>query len=128
MPYDLNRIASGDNIALTYAHLVSIMASSGTFKKWFSDKGFGFITPNDGGDDVFCHVKENGGDDAFSGVNAGDECNYDPEWDDRKGKYKATNVSGPTINAGGGGGGGGGWGKGGGKGDDRQSPYGGKGW
>merc|ERR1719265_1536377 len=101
------------------------MSASGTFKKFFSDKGFGFITPDDGGDDVFCHVKDNGGDDAFSGVNAGDAVNYDPEWDDRKGKYKATNVSGPTIGGGGGGGGGygKGKGKGGGKGGDRYSPW-----
>ena len=59
-------------------------------------------------------MKDNGGDDAFANVNAGDAVTYDAEWDDRKGKYKAVNVSGPTI--GGGSGGGGGGGKGGGKG------------
>ena len=58
-------------------------------------------------------------------VNAGDAVKYDPEWDDRKGKYKATNVSGSTI--GGGGGGGGGGGKGGGKGGGGYEPYGGGG-
>merc|ERR1712118_641126 len=98
--------------------LSSAMSSTGTIKKFFQDKGFGFITPDDGGEDVFVHVKDNGGDDAFSGVSAGDAVTYDAEWDDRKGKYKAANVSGPTI-GGGGGGGGGSWGKGGGKGGDR---------
>merc|ERR1711920_251900 len=52
---------------------------------------------------------ENGGDAPFANVQEGDVCNYDPEYDDRKGKYKAVNVSGPTI--GGGGGGGGGYGR-----------------
>merc|ERR1711879_19559 len=98
------------------------MSLSGTIKKFMSDKGFGFVTPDDGGDDLFFHVKENGGDDAFSSVSQGDAVNYDSEWNDRKGKYSAVNLSGSTI----GGGGGGGYGKSGGKGG-RDSPYGG-GW
>merc|ERR1719396_321404 len=98
------------------------MSSSGTIKKLFTDKEFGFIiTPDDGSEDVFVHVKENGGDDAFANVNAGDAVQYDAEWDDRKGKYKAINVTGSTI---GGGGGGGSWGKGGGKGGGKgYSPW-----
>merc|ERR1712151_71920 len=95
-----------------------IMSEAGTIKKFFSEKGFGFITPDDGSDELFFHVKDNGGDDNFSGVNAGDAVNFDQEWNDRKGKYQAVNLSGPTI--GGGGGGGGGWGKSGGKG---YAPY-----
>merc|ERR1712046_205422 len=91
-----------------------LMSQTGTIKKFFNDKGFGFITPDDGSEELFFHVKENGGDDAFSNVNAGDAVNFDSEWNDRKGKSQAVNVSGPTI--GGGGGGGGGGGKGGGKG------------
>lgn len=70
------------------------MAESGSIKKFFTDKGFGFIVPDDGSEEVFFHVKDNGGDDAFSKVQAGDAVKYDKEWDDRKGKYKGANVSG----------------------------------
>ena len=91
------------------------MSSSGTIKKFFEDKGFGFITPTDGGDDVFAHVKECSD---LEGCSAGDAVNYDTKWDDRKGKYNATNLS----VSGGGGGGGGGKGRG-----DSYSPY-SKGW
>eukprot|EP00449_Zooxanthella_nutricula_P004202 CAMPEP_0198500172 /NCGR_PEP_ID=MMETSP1462-20131121/8029_1 /TAXON_ID=1333877 /ORGANISM="Brandtodinium nutriculum, Strain RCC3387" /LENGTH=108 /DNA_ID=CAMNT_0044229179 /DNA_START=83 /DNA_END=409 /DNA_ORIENTATION=- len=108
------------------------MAASGTFKTFFHEKGWGFITPDDGSEDVFVHVKENGGDDMFAQVQVGDACTYDPQYEDRKGKWKAVNVTGPTIGGGGSNGGdyGGGYGKGkgGGKGGDRYSPYGGKGW
>merc|ERR1719231_1117106 len=102
------------------------MSSSGTIKKFFHEKGFGFISPDEGGDDVFVHVKDNGGDDAWTNVNQGDAVRYDAEWDDRKGKYKAANVTGDSI-GGGGGGGGGSWGKSGGGGGGRDSPYGGGG-
>merc|ERR1740123_1798022 len=103
------------------------MASTGVIKKFFADKGFGFVTPDDGSEDVFVHVKDNPslGEDC----QAGEKVTYDAEYDDRKGKYKGVNCS----LSGGGGGGGGGYGKsdggGKGKGGDRYSPYGGgKGW
>merc|ERR1711966_543465 len=85
------------------------MASTGTIKKFFQDKGFGFITPDDGSEDVFAHVKECP---ELEGAQPGDAVNYDTKYDDRKGKYNATNLS----VSGGGGGGGKGKGKGGGKG------------
>ena len=88
------------------------MSSTGTIKKFFEEKGFGFITPDDGSEDVFAHVKECP---ELEGSQAGDAVSYDTKYDDRKGKYNATNLS-----KSGGGGGGGGGGKGG--------SYGGKGW
>ena len=82
------------------------MSETGTVKKWMDGKGFGFITPADGGEDVFVHVKQvAGGEDLAEG----DQVTFDKAWNDQKGKYNAENVTGP---GGGGGGGGGGKGKG----------------
>mmetsp|Transcript_8246 Transcript_8246/g.18007 ORF Transcript_8246/g.18007 Transcript_8246/m.18007 type:complete len:115 (-) Transcript_8246:105-449(-) len=108
------------------------MSKTGTVKKFFEDKGFGFIAPDDGGEDVFIHIKECVDTEALY---VGDQVSYDTTWDDRKGKFKGSNCS--QTSGGGGGGGaprGGGYGydkggmdKGKGKGGDRFSPYGGKG-
>merc|ERR1711924_9155 len=98
------------------------MSLSGTVKKFFEDKGFGFITPDDGGDDVFAHVKECPD---LEGCGPGDAVAFDTKWDDRKGKYNATNLS--TTGSKNGGGGGGGKGKGKGRGKDDWSGGGG-GW
>jgi len=81
------------------------MASNGSVK-FFSDKGFGFISPNDGSEDVFVHSSSLGG----GSCGQGDEVSYETEYDDRKGKWKASTC---TVTAGGGGGGGGGYGGGG---------------
>ena len=79
------------------------MASSGTVKKFMDDKGFGFITPDNGGEDVFIHIKQCNGAESLS---EGDKVTYDEEWNDRKGKMNGTNC---TVSGGGGGGGGKGW-------------------
>eukprot|EP00413_Alexandrium_margalefii_P012658 CAMPEP_0204529754 /NCGR_PEP_ID=MMETSP0661-20131031/10242_1 /ASSEMBLY_ACC=CAM_ASM_000606 /TAXON_ID=109239 /ORGANISM="Alexandrium margalefi, Strain AMGDE01CS-322" /LENGTH=133 /DNA_ID=CAMNT_0051535797 /DNA_START=78 /DNA_END=479 /DNA_ORIENTATION=- len=100
---------------------------SGTVKKWFDEKGFGFIAPDEGGDDVFVHRLALN--DAES-LEQGDTVTFVKEYDDRKGKYKASNV---TVTSGGGGGGGGGGsdggrgGKGGGKKGGYDDGYGGGG-
>ena len=86
---------------------------TGVVKKFFDDKGFGFITPDDGGDDVFVH-RLCAGDDRSAYLEEGDKVNYEVEWDDRKGKYKASSCDGFKSGGGGGGAGGGGWGGGGG--------------
>merc|ERR1711862_366673 len=87
---------------------------TGVVKKFFEDKGFGFITPDDGGEDVFVHRSVNGQDrDAY--LEEGQSVTYEAEWDDRKGKWKCSSCDG-FKSGGGGGGWGGDGGKGGGKG------------
>jgi CspA family cold shock protein len=60
--------------------------------KWFNPtKGFGFIQPSDGGQDVFVHISavEQAG---LRGLNEGQTVAYDLEQDRRSGKTSATNL------------------------------------
>ena len=69
-------------------------AGAGTVK-WFNPtKGFGFIQPDDGGQDVFVHISavEQAG---LRGLNEGQQVAYDLEADRRSGKTSATNL---TVN------------------------------
>ena len=59
--------------------------STGTVKWFSSDKGFGFITPSDGGKDVFVHKNE-----APDSLRDGDRVEYEVG-ESEKGP-KATNV------------------------------------
>ena len=54
--------------------------SNGTVKFFNDDKGFGFITPDDGGRDVFVHVNGLNG----NSITEGDKVSYDVE-EGRKG-------------------------------------------
>ena len=66
-------------------------AGAGTVK-WFNPtKGFGFIQPDDGGQDVFVHISavEQAG---LRGLNEGQTVAYDLEADRRSGKTSATNL------------------------------------
>jgi CspA family cold shock protein len=66
-------------------------AGAGTVK-WFNPtKGFGFIQPDDGGQDVFVHISavEQAG---LRGLNEGQAVAYDLEADRRSGKTSATNL------------------------------------
>ena len=63
-------------------------ALSGEVKWYQRKKGFGFITPADGGEDVFLHLSGLN----VSSVDAGEKVTYDTEKDE-DGKVKAINVS-----------------------------------
>ena len=46
--------------------------------KWFSaEKGYGFVTPDDGGKDLFLHFKEIQGE-GFRTVNEGQRVSFEP--------------------------------------------------
>ena len=82
---------------------------TGVALRW-NEKGFGFIKPDDGGEDIFCHsssIKD--GDSLVQGA----LISYVKEWDERKNKDRAEQVMGGSTSAGKGGGGfGGGFGGG----------------
>jgi len=86
------------------------MSKTGTVKNWNEEKGFGFIGPDDGGEDLFCHRSALVGAEALE---KGDKVTFDETYDERKGKMRANNVT-PGNGGGGGGCGGGGHGGGGG--------------
>ncbi|CAJ1346906.1 unnamed protein product [Effrenium voratum] len=62
----------------------------GIILRWHEDKGFGFIRPHDGGENIFCHVTALL--DGDGSVRDGDEVVYEVEWDERKGKERAKQV------------------------------------
>jgi CspA family cold shock protein len=65
--------------------------STGTVKWFNSQKGFGFIQPDDGSKDVFVHISavERAG---MSGLNEGQKISYDIVADSRSGKSSAENL------------------------------------
>lgn len=64
---------------------------SGTVKWFNSQKGYGFIQPDNGGADVFVHISEVEAS-GLRGLNEGQKVNYDIKMDPRKGKPSATNI------------------------------------
>jgi len=67
---------------------------TGTVKFYNSQKGFGFIAPEDGGKDVFVHATalEAAG---MNGLVEGQKISFDVEADGRSGKMAASNLRHP---------------------------------
>ena len=65
--------------------------ATGTVKWFNSQKGFGFIQPDDGGTDVFVHISavERAG---LRGLNEGQKVTFDLVADRRTGKSAADNL------------------------------------
>ncbi|TCR66686.1 cold-shock protein [Rhizobium sp. BK376] len=62
---------------------------TGSVKFFNGDKGFGFITPDNGGADVFVHISGVRG----GSLNDGDKVSYEVGQDRKTGKSNAENVS-----------------------------------
>ncbi|WP_235528837.1 MULTISPECIES: cold-shock protein [unclassified Phenylobacterium] len=68
------------------------MGSANGVVKWFNaSKGFGFITPDVGGEDIFVHISavEQAG---LSSLTEGQTLSFDVEQDRRSGKLSAANL------------------------------------
>jgi CspA family cold shock protein len=63
---------------------------SGVIKKFLDERGFGFIKPDDGGPDLFFHIKEV----VPSGIipEEHEACEYELATDPRTGRPQALNV------------------------------------
>lgn len=61
--------------------------------KWFNaSKGYGFLTSDDGGEDIFVHFSEIRVE-GFKTLKDGTKVSFDVERDEKTGKLRATNVT-----------------------------------
>jgi CspA family cold shock protein len=65
--------------------------TTGTVKWFNATKGFGFIAPDDGGNDVFVHISavERAG---MGSLNEGQKLSYESKLDSQRGKTSAENL------------------------------------
>ncbi len=66
--------------------------TTGTVKWFNAQKGFGFIQPDNGGNDVFVHISavERAG---LSGLGEGQKISFESKTDQMRGKTSAENLS-----------------------------------
>jgi CspA family cold shock protein len=91
-PSQRHRPVEQDRVVVTreYVSLEKKMATG--VVKWFNgQKGFGFIQPDDGGNDVFVHISavERAG---LSNLAEGQKISYEVKVDPRRGKSSAENL------------------------------------
>jgi cold shock protein len=89
---DLQKYVSFLFLQVDIIYLEVLLMDKGTVKWFNEEKGFGFISNDNGGDDVFVHfsaIVSQG----FKSLAEGQKVTFDTETDPRNGKLKASNVS-----------------------------------
>ena len=72
------------------------MSTTGVLTTMFAKKGYGFVKPDDGGEDCFVHVKQNP--ELYCVKRVGVAVTFDREWNARERKCKGANC---TVTGGG---------------------------